>query len=198
MSTSGVSRHSTATTNGSKLESAKYSACTTRCRGLTASSNPHDHFVVPRYIIWSRLPVPPSARRWAGSDRTSSHPLDARPSLNTPGVNKTGLLGSMKSSVPPASRWRSSTKLHSANWLSKAQTPAHFCSGSAPPTLTLNWVAWCIREFLMPVALTRPTSRSLVSSTTNTSGSRAPAQSIETEIGSHDTSPLTKKSPSPI
>ena len=71
-STSAASPPSTGTTSGCTIGSARSWACTTPCRGRTASWPVPGRSGGPRRTTCSSRPTRASAARWAGSGRTSS------------------------------------------------------------------------------------------------------------------------------
>ncbi len=77
-STSAGSRRSTATTAGCGTGSWRCSGCTTRCRGRTASWRPRVRSGARPLHDRLAAPARRSARRWAGSGRTSSRPRASR------------------------------------------------------------------------------------------------------------------------
>ena len=93
---------STGTTSGCTTGSARSWACTTPCRGRTASWPAPGRSADPRRITCSSRPTRASAARWAGSGRTSSRRPVSPPASSTAGASRTGSPGPRPSSAPPA------------------------------------------------------------------------------------------------
>ena len=85
-STSAASPASTATTPGCATASPRRWACTTRCRGRSASTRAAGRSAARRSTIASRRAAPGSAPRWAGSGRTGSPAPARRPTCSMAGA----------------------------------------------------------------------------------------------------------------
>ena len=133
-STSGASPRSTQTIAGCATGSVRSWACTTPCRGPTASSPRRGPSVGHRCISSWPTRAPCSVRRWGGSGRTSSHRRECRPTSTTPGVVPPGWHGRAPSNGRHASRWRCSTKRRSASCWWSVGTARRCSSACARPT----------------------------------------------------------------
>ena len=100
-STSAASPISTATTPGCATASPRRSACTTRCRGRSASMKAAGRSVARRFTIASSRAAPGSATRWAGTGPTGLRASARRRTCSMAGVAAPGSTPS-----PPSTRRR--------------------------------------------------------------------------------------------
>ncbi len=101
-STSAASPPLTATTSGCASASRRRSACITRCRGRSASSNRRARCAARRCPTASRPEGRGSVTRWAGSGPTGSPGSARRPTCSTAGAAAPGSMRSHQSIAPRA------------------------------------------------------------------------------------------------